>query len=77
MKFDDRAFIMNEKLWAGETCCLKKLPQPAEKLGVTGYADFGVITTSRFPIDVWRRDGSLAGHYGTIDELLADGWIVD
>ncbi len=74
--FDDRDFILKGR-WSGQTCCLKKRPKPGEKAGVTGYSDFGIITNNLFPIDVWRDDGSLAGNYKTIDDLLEAGWIVD
>jgi hypothetical protein len=76
-EFSDREFILNGR-WSGETCCLKKRPKPGEKAGVMGYIDFGVITNNRAPFSIYRQeDGSLAGHYKTIDELLEDGWIVD
>ena len=76
-QFSDREFITNGR-WSGQTCCLKKRAKPGEKAGFTGYADFGVITTNRAPYDVWRQeDGSLAGHYETIDALLEAGWLVD
>lgn len=75
--FNDRDFILNSREWSGDCCCLKKRPLPGEEVPGMGYTDYGVITTSRFPLDVWRRDGTLAARYNTVDELLEAGWIVD
>jgi len=52
---EDKKMVRNERLWPGETLCLKKLPKPGEKVGVMGYSEYGVITNSREPV---RRNGA-------------------
>lgn len=71
--FDDRALILDESRWPGELLCLKK----ANRKGFGDSQDFGIITTSRFPVDVWTHEGAFIKQYASVDELLADDWIVD
>lgn len=74
----DKQMIQAESMWPGETLCLKKKPTGEEKAGVMGYSMFGVIVTSEEPISIYLQpDFAAVRTYDTIDELLADGWMVD
>lgn len=75
----DAQMISNERLWPGETLCLKKRPtKPDEKVGVIGYSAFGVITNSRLPLIVYLQPNFITEkRYESIQDLLDDGWIVD
>lgn len=81
MTFDDKAAITGR--WHGETLCLKKRPTGGEKAGVMGYSAFGVIVNKLEPVTIYLRgedhadDFKETKQYANIDEMLADGWIVD
>jgi hypothetical protein len=77
--FDDKKMILSESDWPGDTLCLKKRPKPGEATkGVMGYSAFGILTNSRAPfIVLLRPDFEKTMNYDSVDELLADGWIVD
>lgn len=77
-KYDEMEMILNSRLWPGDTLCLKKRPKPGETTGFTGYSKFGILTNSQLPLTIYLRPNFLSEErYNSVDELLADGWVVD
>jgi hypothetical protein len=75
----DEEMIKNKSAWPGETLCLKKRLLPGEVRNSSfGYTTFGVILDNQFPISILiQPDFAEEYSYNTLDNLLADGWIVD
>jgi hypothetical protein len=73
-----RDMVLNPNTWSGEMLCMKKRPKAGEPVGVMGYSTFGVITAARLPIVIYLRENFVETMtYNSLDELIADGWIVD
>lgn len=75
---DDKELILNRAKWPGETLCMKRRGKEGEKVGVMGYAAFGVLTNNRAPFIIYIEPNYIKEQkYNSIDEMLADNWMVD
>lgn len=84
--FDDIKFLSNPANWPGQeerrekVCCVKKLPRNMN----SGYSKYGVVLSivGEAPTTVLVREGAsdtFSGkeEYESVEEMVADGWIVD
>lgn len=69
----DLEFLRRPHLWPGEVCCLKK----PGKIGPTFHGFICPGTTDVYLGYVFNEGTGDVLEYSSLEDILADGWVVD